>query len=275
VFAGVPMSTSRTGAEQLASLRRNGFTVGELAVRRDVDTMDDARAVAALAPGTRFAQTLRRIELAGEGHPPVDLYDDAVAGLRSLHLVAADGRRLPFLLDRWSADVDAVDLALLARCEGKTLDVGCGPGRMTAALAAAGRPVLGVDVSGSAIRSTVDSGALALQRSVFDALPGEGRWGTVLLADGNLGIGGDPDAMLRRVGELLRPGGLLLVEPEGREVDELIELRLQSVDGGLTSEGFTWARVGPDAVRRRAVAAGYDVEDAWSDGGRAFVALRR
>ena len=32
---------------------------------------------------------------------------------------------------------------------------------------------------------------MVLHRSVFDRLPGTGRWGTVLLLDGNLGIGGD------------------------------------------------------------------------------------
>ena len=38
------------------------------------------------------------------------------------------------------------DLALLAHCTGRTLDIGCGPGRLTAALAALGHVVLGIDV---------------------------------------------------------------------------------------------------------------------------------
>ena len=62
VFDGVLMSTDRTGIAQRNSLRRHGFTVGHLRSMRDVDTMADARAVAALAPRTRFAAALRRLE---------------------------------------------------------------------------------------------------------------------------------------------------------------------------------------------------------------------
>lgn len=61
VFAGVPMSTARTGELQRSALRRCGFDVGDLRRLRDVDTMADARAVAHLAPGTRFAATLRNL----------------------------------------------------------------------------------------------------------------------------------------------------------------------------------------------------------------------
>ena len=50
-------------------------------------------------------------------------------------------------------------------------------------------------------------GALALHRDVFATVPGTGRWARVLLADGNIGIGGDPDALLSRVAELLKPPG--------------------------------------------------------------------
>ena len=51
-----------------------------------------------------------------------------------------------------------------------------------------------------------------LQRSVFDRLPGERRWGTVLLLDGNIGIGGDPVRLLRRCADLVRPRGQVLAE---------------------------------------------------------------
>ena len=55
VFAGVPMSTARTGIAQLESLRRHGLRVALLPHLRDVDLYDDAAAVAAAAPSTRFA----------------------------------------------------------------------------------------------------------------------------------------------------------------------------------------------------------------------------
>ena len=58
VFAGVPMSASQTCAVQRGRLRALGLATRELPVLRDVDDIDDALAVAALAPRTRFARTL-------------------------------------------------------------------------------------------------------------------------------------------------------------------------------------------------------------------------
>ncbi len=52
---GVPMSTDRTGAIQLDRLINAGLNVGVLPRLDDVDTFDDARTVAALAPATAFA----------------------------------------------------------------------------------------------------------------------------------------------------------------------------------------------------------------------------
>ena len=58
LFAGVPMSTSRTFAAQLERLEDHGLSVGLLPPLRDVDLIDDAWAVAAMAPWSRFAQEL-------------------------------------------------------------------------------------------------------------------------------------------------------------------------------------------------------------------------
>jgi rSAM/selenodomain-associated transferase 1 len=55
VFADVPMSSTRTGAVQRARLALLGLHPTILAPMRDVDTIDDALAVAAEAPDTRFA----------------------------------------------------------------------------------------------------------------------------------------------------------------------------------------------------------------------------
>lgn len=57
VFLGVPMSSPRTGRAQRARLRRLGLRCVELPMLRDVDRFEDARAVAELALGTRFART--------------------------------------------------------------------------------------------------------------------------------------------------------------------------------------------------------------------------
>jgi rSAM/selenodomain-associated transferase 1 len=62
VFAGVPMSSSRTGAVQRARLAMLGLHPAILPPLLDVDTFRDALAVAADAPQTRFAAAVASIE---------------------------------------------------------------------------------------------------------------------------------------------------------------------------------------------------------------------
>jgi len=61
-FAGVPMSVEHTGEAQRARLAQLGLSVAELPALRDVDDLEDARAVAAQAPTSRFAATLQRLD---------------------------------------------------------------------------------------------------------------------------------------------------------------------------------------------------------------------
>jgi len=63
VFTGVPMSVAHTCAAQRARLRALGLSTGELPAVRDVDTIADAYAVAALAPASRFARELVGLRL--------------------------------------------------------------------------------------------------------------------------------------------------------------------------------------------------------------------
>ena len=58
VFAGVPMSRAYTGAFQRARLAALGLRTVDLPPLRDVDDIAGARAVAAEAPGSRFAAEL-------------------------------------------------------------------------------------------------------------------------------------------------------------------------------------------------------------------------
>ncbi|MGC4997064.1 class I SAM-dependent methyltransferase [Streptomyces sp. DT195] len=212
--------------------------------------------------------------------PAWEVSDPYTTALRTgrgpLFLRRGDGWLLPLDVERWCARADAVDRAVLERCEGAVLDVGCGPGRLVAELAARGRSALGVDVSEAAVARTHTLGGRALHRSVFDPLPGEGDWGTVLLMDGNVGIGGDVPALLHRMRELLRPGGLLIAETAPGEIDE--RARVQVVDvahgGEAVGDPFPWARVGSPALLKRARRAGWRAVAQWAEGDRCFVALR-
>ncbi|MFE2475138.1 methyltransferase domain-containing protein [Streptomyces sp. NPDC059389] len=204
-----------------------------------------------------------------------DPYAEALrAGRGPLFLSRGDGWLLPLEVERWCAEADAADATVLARCEGAVLDVGCGPGRLVAALARLGQPALGVDVTPEAVALTVRTGGSALCRSVFDPLPSEGRWGTLLLIDGNIGIGGDPGALLRRAARLAAPGGTLLVEVAAADVDERVEVHVEDGSGGR-GEPFPWARLGARALRAEAADAGWSRAVAWNAAGRAFVQLRR
>ena len=58
VFRDVPMSRPGTGAAQLRRLSAHGLRIALLPQLCDVDTIADARAVAAMAPRTHFARTL-------------------------------------------------------------------------------------------------------------------------------------------------------------------------------------------------------------------------
>ncbi|TQS43117.1 methyltransferase domain-containing protein [Cryptosporangium phraense] len=206
------------------------------------------------------------------------LYDEALWTVASGGSVALErweeaGTWTPLPLADWCSDRVDGDRALVARCVGSTLDVGCGPGRLTAALsdAAVGGAVLGVDVSAAAVALTRRRGAAAVRASVFGPLPAEGHWDTVLLADGNVGIGGDAVALLRRCRALLAPAGRIVVELDPRPSTEASRTRLRL--GDRRSEFFGWARVGPDAIDAIAGAAGLVCGERGSEAGRCFSVL--
>lgn len=62
VFRDVPMSHRRTGLMQCVRLAELGLSTAVLPPLLDVDTIEDARHVAAGAPGTRFATVLAGVE---------------------------------------------------------------------------------------------------------------------------------------------------------------------------------------------------------------------
>lgn len=198
-------------------------------------------------------------------------YELALHGSAPLSLSCADGRVIELDVARWLAPVDVADLSVLDRCSGPTLDVGCGPGRFVSALNERGVPALGVDIAAAAVALTRLRGTPALLRSVFDRVPGTGRWPTVLLMDGNIGIGGDPLRLLHRVRRLLAPDGVVIVEAHADpDVDETLTVRFV-MEGDVVGPEFGWANVGAHALRAYAGEAGFLASDSWCAEGRTFV----
>ena len=147
----------------------------------------------------------------------------------SAYLRVEDGRLLTFDVQRWIDAADPVDERLLDRARGPVLDVGCGPGRHVEALGRRGIDALGLDISPNAVAFARRRGAQVLQRSIFDALDQGGPWRTALLLDGSVGIGGEPIALLRRIGQLLHWRRRVLVEAEPADVaSESLVVRMET-----------------------------------------------
>ena len=202
-----------------------------------------------------------------------EVFTDALRGaptsVRGMH---ADDQPLP--VHTWLRDASVSDRVLLRQCRGATVDVGCGPGRMSAHLARLGHAVLAVDIVHEAVEQARRRGVPAVRRNVFDPMPGEGRWDTILLADGNIGIGGRPEALLRRALELIDEAGRVVVDlaPPGtglRRHDARI------VSRGRHSSIFPWAEVGVDAIGDLAQACGARVHRVREHHGRWFAVLTR
>jgi SAM-dependent methyltransferase len=202
-------------------------------------------------------------------------YEHSLRTAGPLGLCAEDGRVISLDVERWLAPVNDADTSVLARCAGPTLDVGCGPGRFVAALAERGIAAMGLDIAETAVTLNRRRGLPAVLRSVFAPIPGEARWPTVLLMDGNIGIGGDPPRLLGRVRELLAPTGRLLVEthPDPR-ADEQLTVRF-SQHGAPVGPTFGWAHVGLLPLLRYSHPLGYGVPDVWTADGRTFASLPR
>ncbi len=272
VFQGIPMSTDRTGAAQLARLADLDLQVRLLPPLRDVDLPADADAVARRYPWLQFARRHRELVDERSEQPADRLFDRVFSGAATE--VCSGGPSLDLDLARWCGEADPVDLMVVARCEPPVVDLGCGPGRMLVALNQSGRPALGIDMSAVAVATSLSRGALALHRKVADRLPAEGRWGTVLLIDSNVGMGGDLEGLLRRCCDLVGAGGLIICEvdpsPDRHEVQQVV-----MTGAGVTSTPLPWGRFGARTLARIAARLDLLVVEEWSADDRVFVTLRR
>jgi SAM-dependent methyltransferase len=204
-----------------------------------------------------------------------EVFSDALRGIPcTVHGISADDRAERVPVEDWLRPASRSDRMLLDHCRGATLDIGCGPGRMSAHLAQHGHYVLGVDIVREAVEQTRRRGVPVLRRNIFDPMPGEGTWDTVLLADGNIGIGGDPLALLRRSGELLGDDGRVVCDL-GDPGTGLSVHAARIATRGRTSATFPWAKVGPDAIHSLAHGAGLAVQHVGECDRRWFAVLTR
>ncbi len=213
------------------------------------------------SPLAIYGELLReRLTALGSSSSPV------VARLR-------DGSARQVLLERWLDAADEVDVRALSQLDGPVLDVGCGPGRHLHAMARRGVFGLGVDISPAAVELACGAGALAIVASIFDELPGVGNWRGALLLDGNIGIGGQPARLLRRIHGLLAGDGRILVELTAPGTASIrTQARLETPLG--SSDWFPWAEVSVTDIAAVAAEAGLVQASWWQDGGRWFALLK-
>ncbi len=192
--------------------------------------------------------------------------------LAPVRLCTPDGHALDLPVHRWFAAATEAEHGALDRMVGPALDVGCGPGRHLVALAERGVFAVGIDISRGLLDVARARGANVLERSVFERIPGATRWRSALLLDGNIGIGGEPVALLSRVADLLAGDGRIIVEIDPHEPrDGVVLVRAETPTA--TGPWFRWTTVGPRRLASIADTVGLDVVDAWDADDRCFVHL--
>ncbi len=218
------------------------------------------------------------------------LYDRALGGERCW-IRHEDGTVRPLPAHRWLGERrdddpcqepsdESFDEAVTQMCAAPTIELGCGPARLVARLIRRGIPALGIDRSATAIQLAGRGGAPALLADVFEPSPASGRcpqpgmglWQTVLLVDGNVGLGGDPRRILGRAPELLGRGGRCVAEFDAEAIGIRARwVRLESARD--VAPWFRWASVGVDSAAALAAQVGLRLTSVRMIGGRGITSL--
>lgn len=174
---------------------------------------------------------------------------------------AAYGRDVRFV-----SDLGAPLVALLAPAPGmRVLDLGCGDGALTRAIAETGAEVTGVDASADMVAA---ARALGIEAHVVDG-HGLGGWAAsqapfdAVFSNAALHWMRDPAAVFRGVAAALRPGGRLVAEQGGHGNVAAICTALSAAMaevGAAWSTRDLWSFPTPAEQQARLEAAGFAVE---------------
>lgn len=178
-----------------------------------------------------------------------------------------------FDVQGWCAEASPAELSVLKRLDGPLLDIGCGPGRLLSAAQNLGLTAWGIDTSAEAVRRARSRGVRVLEQSIFDPVPHTGQWQSLILLDGNIGIGGGITALLRRCRHLIAPQGALLVEVEADDELDTVYTAVLEDPAGNRSAPFRWARTGTGGIAARAPRSGWTVASVHRVQGRVFCRL--
>ena len=193
-FTGVPMSRGDTLRHQRARLAELGLCVHEQAELRDVDTIADARAVAARGARLALRGAWRRLAMSAPSRSTPGRWR---ARATADPTGACRRQRRPLRVDRWTAPRRRHRRASARRPRRPGARRRLRTGRHLHALARRGIFGLGVDLSRS--RSSWPAAVAPTRSSARSSTrcPAPAAGSSALLLDGNIGIGGDPRACWR------------------------------------------------------------------------------
>ena len=164
---------------------------------------------------------------------------------------------------RFVADLAGPLVELLApRSDDEILDLGCGDGALTAAIAPRCRRIVGVDASPEQVAA---ARGLGLDAQVFDghALPFDSEFDAIV-TNAALHWMTRPDAVIAGMWRALRPGGRVAGEMGAAGNVASISGALIDALGrrGIDGESrFPWYFPTPEAYRRKLAACGFDVRE--------------